>query len=408
MKKQFLLPAFLLLLLSCVELAAQSPTLLYGLSHGPSTGFYLASMDPANGAVVELSSQPVATTVVACYATIDPVNDVYYFSNVDSLVGVNTTTGNIVSRVAFALQPGAYFEMPQYNCRDSLIYGLYSIVVNQTFTLRLATVNPATGAISIISPSSVDSGFVASTRGSLDPSAGIFYFHGISGYKGIDIATGQLIYNCAPVFTSPGTAFEYSLWDCEDSVLFGLVSDPSTGTLTPAVMNMQNGVITNSLSTGITTGGYYMCTAEINPPIDLFHYSDVNGFRTFNMTTGNVIASVPLTFSPVNGTVYFDWIARDNCKCFLSPIGIEETTQYTLKIRSGNPVIQGENIVLEIPEAYSARQVSVIDVHGNIIQLLPINHAQKTIQLSTEMAPGCYFIRVDNLLPLKVIITTAE
>jgi hypothetical protein len=405
MKKQFLLPAFLFALLNCVQLGAQSPTLLYGLSNGPSTGFYLASMDPANGAVVEISSQPVATTVVACYATIDPVNDVYYFSNVDSLIGVNTTNGNIVSRVAFGLQPGAYFEMPQYNCRDSLIYGLYSIAVGQTGTLRLATVNPATGAISIISPSSVDSGFVASTRGSLDPSAGIFYFHGISGYKGIDISTGQLIYNCNPVFTGPGTAFEYSLWDCEDSLLFGLVSDPSTGTLIPAVMNMQNGVITNSTSTGITTGGYYMCTAEINPPVDLFHYSDVNGFRTFNMTTGNVIASVPLTFSPVNGTLYFDWIARDNCKCFLSPVGANETQAVAPITLVQNPVISGQTAFLQTGPRNEAGVLQIFDALGLLIGQQNYQAGASFVEINTSiLTSGYYFIRTEKSAAIALLV----
>ncbi|MGL5891159.1 MAG: hypothetical protein ACRC3B_14820, partial [Bacteroidia bacterium] len=136
---------FFCILLS-LALPAQSPTLLYGLSSGGIVGgFYLASLDPATGLVTEISPQPLAQSVYACYTTIDPVNDIYYFFVPDTLVGVSTSTGLIVSRAAYA--PNTYFHMPQYNCRDSLIYGLYSSL---TDTLKLATINPQTGSINII------------------------------------------------------------------------------------------------------------------------------------------------------------------------------------------------------------------------------------------------------------------
>jgi hypothetical protein len=406
MKKQLWFPILLLLLLYGSPVIAQSPTVLYGLSQSPGNGFYLASLDPSTGFVNEISTTPIASTVVACYATLDPVNDIYYFFAPDSLIGVNTNTGAVVSRTAAVLPAGFYFEMPLYNCRDSAIYGIYRDAVSSTSVMLLAKMNPLTGAISIISPSTLDSGFVASTKGSIDPDAGIYYFEGISGFKGVSLQTGQIVYNSAASFTGPGQYFTLSAWDCNDSVMFGM--SQAQGVLYPATMNIQTGAVTNLTAQGVPTSGYYMCTAEINSTLGLFHYSDVNGFTTLNMTTGNVIASVPLTFSPVNGTLYFDWIARDNCKCFLSPVGLDEMQPQTLVLRSENPVAQGGNISIELPPANTIRQLSVIDIHGNIIQLLPVNHTQTSIRFSATMAPGCYFIKGDNSLPIKLIITTAE
>ncbi|MCU0434167.1 MAG: T9SS type A sorting domain-containing protein [Bacteroidia bacterium] len=383
--------AVLFLMLTVQHLCAQSPTQLYGLSSGGTVGgFYLATLNPATGLVTEISPQPIAQAAYACYATIDPVNNIYYFSIPDSLVGVSISTGLVVNKVAYA--PNTYFEMPQYNCRDSLIYGLYSSL---TDTLKLATIDPQTGNVNVISPVSVDIGFVASTRGSLDPSGGIYYFHGVGSYKGLSLSTGQIVYSCNPVFSGPGLGFELSLWDCEDSALFGLTSDPVSGALIPAVMDMQTGAVTSITTTGVPTTGYYMCTAEINPPVDLFHYSDVNGFRTFNMTTGNLLASVPLTFSPTTGTQYFDWIARDNCKCFLSPIGIEETVNQLAVSISPNPAVSGDYLSITLNRPASEGRLVVFDALGRMISSEQIIGSEQTIRLSTAgLAPGMYSLQL--------------
>ncbi|MGL5889949.1 MAG: T9SS type A sorting domain-containing protein [Bacteroidia bacterium] len=387
---------FFCILLS-FALPAQSPTLLYGLSSGGIVGgFYLASLDPATGLVTEISPQPLAQSVYACYATIDPVNDIYYFFVPDTLIGVSTSTGLIVSRAAYA--PNTYFQMPQYNCRDSLIYGLYSSL---TDTNKLATINPQTGNISIISPLSLDLGFINSTRGSLDPSAGIYYFHGVSSYKGVSLSTGQIVYSCT---TNPPNLFEMSLWDCEDSALFGFMIDPVTGALIPSVMDMQTGALTNITTTSVPSTGYYMCTAEINSAVDLFHYSDVAGFRTFNMTSGSLIASVPLTFSQVTGTRYFDWIARDNCKCFLAPIGIEESSTQQFQLLP-NPAEAGTQLTMSFGATQKDRLLQIFNMQGQLISQQEVSAGSTFSLISTaNLFPGCYYASMDGGSPAKFIV----
>jgi hypothetical protein len=398
----------LILLCAAGVIHAQSPGILYGLAQSPVNGFYLASLDPATGIVNEISTTPITGTVASCYATIDPVNDVYYFCKSDSLIGVSTNTGQVVSRVRYNLPPNYYFEMPHYNCRDSLIYGLYRNGMVNQLSMKLATIDPQNGNITIISPSSIDSGIVATTKGSLDPDAGMYFFQGINGYKGVDITTGLTVTSCIPSYTGPGNYFVLSLWDCEDSTMYGLSMDVNAGLLYPAILNIQTGVVTNTTQSGIPTQAVYMCESEINSSFGLFHYNDFNGYITVNSTTGNVLSNVPLTYSPTNGSQYFILVARDNCKCFLSPIGINEILPQTLMLRSENPVMQGGNVVIEIPAANNSRQISVTDIHGKVIQSLLLNNTQTRIEFSVEMVPGCYFIRTNNSLPVKLIVTTAD
>ncbi len=384
MKKLF--TVFALLLGSI--LYSQTITTLYGLSYGQnSNGFFLASLDPQTGQVTEISPSPIASLVVACYATIDPVNDIYYFSKPDSLVGVDINTGQIVSQVQINVPASSYFEMPQYNCRDSLIYGIY----RTPSTMQLASVDPLTGVITIISPVSIDAGFVASTKGSINPDAGVYYFNGILGFHSVSLATGLVLSTVNPTFTGPGTYFELSLWDCEDSVMYGMNRDVNSSLMYPAVMNLQTGAVTNISSQGITTQGFYMCTAEINSPVNLFHYSDVSGFKTINTTTGNVLGSVPLTFSPVNNTQYLDLIARDNCKCALSSVGVAETSaQVDLSI-SPNPIQSGGNFLITVNKSVNQLNTEVFDISGRKVAAAVTQHSDQTLDVTTkDLAPGTY------------------
>ncbi|MGL5889948.1 MAG: T9SS type A sorting domain-containing protein [Bacteroidia bacterium] len=373
---------------------AQTTTTLYGLSYGQnSNGFFLASLDPQTGLVTEISPSPIASVVVACYATIDPVNNIYYFSKPDSLVGVNISTGQIVSQVQCNLPANYYFEMPQYNCRDSLLYGMY----RTSGSMQLATIDPLTGIITVISPSSIDPGFVASTKGSLDPDAGVYLFHGILGFHSVSLATGLVLSTVNPTFTGPGTYFELSLWDCEDSVMYGMNRDVATSMLYPATMNLQTGAVTNITSQGISTQGFFMCTAEINSPVDLFHYSDVSGFKTINMTSGNVLGSVPFIFSPVNNVQYLDLIARDNCKCALTPIGIEEArTSVQLEV-SPNPVQGGADLYVKLDSPVREIQTEVFDIGGRLVTAAVVQTSDQSLAVSTSnLAPGTYMLRLIN------------
>lgn len=376
-------------------LCAQTITTLYGLSYGQnSNGLFLASLDPATGLVTEISPAPIASTVVSCYSTIDPVNNIYYFSKPDSLVGVNISTGQIVSQVQTNLPATSYFELPHYNCRDSLIYGLY----RTPSTLQLATVNPLTGVISIISPVSIDSGIVGSTKGSLDPAAGVYFFQGIQGFHSVSLATGLVLSTVNPVFSGPGNYFVLSLWDCADSLIYGLNRDANANLMYPATMSMQTGAVTNITTQGIPTQGVYMCTAELNSLLNLFHYSDMSGFKTVNTSTGNMIGSAALTFSSVNNTQYFDLIARDNCKCYLPTLtGINEVNEPSEITIQTNPVQRGTDLLVKLNfPAYEAN-TEVIDLRGRQVMAAVSQNAEQVLAINTSaLAPGTYIVRITD------------
>jgi Secretion system C-terminal sorting domain len=382
---------------------AQTPTTLYGLSYGlNSNGFFLASLDPQTGLVTEISPSPIASVVVACYATIDPVNNIYYFSKPDSLVGVDISTGQIVSQVLINVPASSYFEMPQYNCRDSLIYGIY----RTPSTMQLASLDPLTGVITIISPTSIDIGFVASTKGSLNPDAGVYYFHGILGFHSVSLSTGLVLSTVNPTFTGPGTYFELSLWDCEDSVMYGMNRDVPTSLMYPATINLQTGAVTNTTSQGIVTQGFFMCTAEINSPLSLFHYSDVSGFKTINVSTGSVLGSVPLTFDTLNSTLYLDLIARDNCKCVLSNpnIGISEISPEQFRLYP-NPMDAGTSLTMSFSAVQEDRVLHVFNMQGKLIIQQEVGAGTVFSLISTEnLSPGCYYACMEGGSPSKFIV----
>jgi hypothetical protein len=166
-----------------------------------------ASIDPQTGSYTLIGNANLDNVYTLAGNSIDPHQMIYYYSEVDTLVGVDLYTGAIFSQAAIQLPPNAFFENFTYSCADSSIYGLarqnyyvqvYDSVLMQyidmldSSTIRLSKIHPITGVVTYISPAGIGLGPTLNGSCFIDPTTMTYYFSTGSNLVGVSLLTGLI------------------------------------------------------------------------------------------------------------------------------------------------------------------------------------------------------------------------
>jgi hypothetical protein len=135
---------------------------------------------------------------------------VYYYSAVDTLIGIDLYNGTLYSAVPIQLTPHGIFENIAYSCVDTSIYGLtrqnytsivfdsllmdYTEVVDSV-TFRLSKIDPNTGIVTFISPFNIQSGGNLTGGAYIDPNSMTYYFNHGNKIIGVSLLTGLITTN---------------------------------------------------------------------------------------------------------------------------------------------------------------------------------------------------------------------
>ncbi|MCX8485896.1 MAG: hypothetical protein ORN53_01720 [Crocinitomicaceae bacterium] len=159
------------------ELSAQIDNTMYGLYRilNP-TSVQLASIDPLTGIIMPIgAANTLSTTINSTGAALNPYNFSYTYQDEDSWLSVDLQNGAVLNDVTVTLpNTSGDFNNFRFNTADTNMYGLYSQVVYDPLTgiitgdMRLATCDLTTGAVSIISPTSVAQSYTM-TGSAIDP-----------------------------------------------------------------------------------------------------------------------------------------------------------------------------------------------------------------------------------------------
>ncbi len=173
----------------------------------------------------------------------------------------------------------------------------------------LATVNPTTGVVTNVSPSSL-SPIVNLTGAALDPYNNHYHFIGYNEIKTINLTTG--LQTNSAVISNPIAAsyFDNFRFNHSDSTLYGLarryiydsVTMTGYGEVFLATINTTTGVITQ-ISTNSVGQGYALAGSAIDPYQKVFYYSTGANLVGLDMYNGSIYSNVPIQLPPDN---YFD------------------------------------------------------------------------------------------------------
>ena len=208
-----------------------SDSTLYGLARRNTydsitmTNFgelYLATINTVSGEITQISDTSVGQGYALSGSAIDPYQMVYYYSTGSNFIGLDMYTGHIYSNVTMTLGFGRMFDNFTYSCADTAIYGLirqnyydtaydpfdssfYWLEVDST-AIFLGKINPNTGIVTTISPTSLASGgYTLNAGATIDPGAMVYYYNNGAELVGVSLITGLITSH--PILTNTNGQF---------------------------------------------------------------------------------------------------------------------------------------------------------------------------------------------------------
>lgn len=371
---------FIAFMLAVPWLAAQGGR-PYAIWEDQSAGFYrYVRLDASTGGKTNVSVIPgIVGFMNGNMTAYDPVSNYYHFaamtvSSQTAFFTLDATTGAIVhSPVMTHTVVGI-----EYNPSDSLLYGLR---VN-TGSYDIVTINPATGADTMVISAGSFGGYVAGTF-CLNTQLGYYSFVTLTGstYVLRTYDLNSLTQAAAVVFPDNVTGLRYS---CYNDGVYGLWDD--NGTVKLEKIDQLTGVHTTiGIPAGVTPG-FVVESQSV----------DANGNYTFRgFDAGNNFALFTLDLS--NASVIASANTNDNAVGFEEKSLCSATTQVFEKtaerLQDIYPVPAREEISILLPAGEV--QLEIVSAEGKIMHAC--NIAQPVFRLRTEdWAPGVYFVRARN------------
>lgn len=188
-----------------------------------SSHIRFGSINTATGVYSLIGSTPYKNIYTLAGNSIDPFQMIYYYSAVDTLVGIDLYTGAPYSEATIQLPPNAIFENIAYSCADTSIYGLtrqnfvsyyydslimdYMYVTDST-TFHLSKIDPNTGVVTFISPYNIQVGGNLTGGAFIDPNSMTYFFsHGLE-IVGVSLSTGLVTSSVPKTYPSNEMAFD--------------------------------------------------------------------------------------------------------------------------------------------------------------------------------------------------------
>lgn len=188
-----------------------------------STQIRFASIDPATGQYAIIGNSSFSNLYTLAGNSIDPYQMVYYYSAVDTLIGIDLYTGAEFSSTPIALPLYGIFENIAYSCIDTSIYGLTrqnyistvydslimdSVDVIDSTTFRLSKIDPNTGIVTFISPNNIGPGGNLTGGAFIDPGTMTYFFSNGNQIVGVSLVTGLIMSNVTKSFATNEIAFD--------------------------------------------------------------------------------------------------------------------------------------------------------------------------------------------------------
>lgn len=380
---------------------AQVPNTLYGLARNNNPAeVFLATIDPITGVITNLDTNSLSTVINLTGAAMDPTTNSYHFIGLNDIKTVDLNTGTLTNS-AVITNPiaNSYFDNFRFNNSDSTLYGLARryIQATQTGEVYLATIDPPSGVITQISPTSVGQGF-ALEGSAIDPYQMVFYYTMLGELIGLDMYTGSIYSNVAVTFTSGGTFFGNFAYSCVDTTLYGLIrtnSPSNTFEVHLGKVNPNTGVVTTISPTSISNGGYSLNAGATIDPTNLIYYYNDGGPNLIGVSliTGLVVAQQPYIHD--NGQ-YFDMM-RIQSNCSKAKNALRPDPSTTSLEEEGLNIERLQVIPNPATASFTLKtmaEISSLEIHNTSGQLLKrLDYQQGQPINIDDLEVGVYFLK---------------
>jgi hypothetical protein len=232
-----------------------------------STQIRFASINPQSGQYTIIGNSSFGNLYTLAGNSIDPYQMIYYYSAVDTLIGIDLYTGAEYSAVPIQLPYNAIFENIAYSCIDTSIYGLtrqtyissvydsllmfYIDVIDST-TFRLSKIDPNTGVVTFISPNNIGVGGNLTGGAFIDPNTMTYFFNNGNQIVGVSLVTGLITSTVLKSYATNAIAFDMmrSTQNCLGAAKIRL--NNTTGINETAYLKQDGIIFPNPAQTEIT------------------------------------------------------------------------------------------------------------------------------------------------------------
>jgi hypothetical protein len=393
---------------------------IYGVLRTPGQGMNTAAgtirlgkLDVGNGALTSVSPSSLASVISATGAALDPTTQTYFFQTQTDFVAVNMLDGLPSAQNAMSnpIAP-SYFDNYRFNTSDSTIYGLArrstSTGIGQVNgELYLASINPATGVITQISPQSV--GQMYAVQGcAINPHEMVYYYSNQGNIIGLDIYNGQVYSNQTITFPEGGLYFDNYTYNCADTTIYGLIRTSSTIPNVPYLgkIDPQTGVVTRVSQQPLPYNSYTINgSSTIDPDNGVYYFSALlpqGGYAVagVSVTTGLVVFEQLITpLGALSNSLFFD-LLRHPTDCY-------EATPTRFNPNGGSAgLVNASKSALKVAPNPFEQQFTVSS--DQMIQALTLRDAQGKVVLqqaansnmlevaTASLQSGVYFLEVQT------------
>lgn len=373
----------LLLLLFTPLLFAQNADIV-GVSRTAANGgqVFLASVNPLTGVVTDIASNSYSNVIANFSYTVNPAQDIFYYTTQNSIVGIDITNGSLLSNPLINSSSQLNFQSFIYNEITQEIIGLER-GANNGGEVYLAKIDPITGIVTTISQTSVTSTITFNGGQALDIANQWFHFVSNGRIYTIDVATGNVVYN--PLIDNSSVAyFDNIIYNEFDGHIYGLGRNSNPPEIFLGRINPTNGAVTlisqASIGQSITLAG-----TTIDPFNNIYYYKSGDNFVGVDITSGNVATSVPLDYTQSSGGIFDYYYYANEKKSLLSDNSFEGRVPFKFY---PNPTSDYISI-----EGTGYKKLEILNLSGQVVYEAEFTNTSFDI---SKLPSGIYLLKAYN------------
>lgn len=171
---------------------------LFGFVNDPPDSIVFARYDLAANTFQSLLTMPSNMQfMMGAGSYIDPVNRVYGFENINSIMGIDIDQGTMLYNTPMIDPPGETFGHLSYDCSTGHVLGTSFGAASEGGDGKwVSTVDPLTGVVTHLSNAHTPNALMkpAMTGSCVDQATGVFYWGGVNGtWVGANTTTGSIV-----------------------------------------------------------------------------------------------------------------------------------------------------------------------------------------------------------------------
>lgn len=373
---------------------------LYGISRNSNPNVtHLATVNAVNGIINDISETSYAEGVANFSFTVDPILGVYYFSDIDTFIGLDMNTGELVSQNAIVTTEESIFQNFMYNEMTQEIIGIERGGYDSG--VYLSKIDPTTGIVTPISQVPfADTNTITVAGAAIDLQNQWYHIFSEGRILSVDIETGVVVHSPF-VDTTEYEFFNNLIYNAADRKLYAIGRNNAPAELFFIQIDPITGVVTTispeSIGESLALEG-----SALDPYTGIYYFKRPNNptsLVSIDINTGIELNAIPFDFNQSNGAFFGHFFFGGETAQLLSTTDFSNNAGVTLYPNPTSTSVQiaGKGI----------RRVQAFSTTGQ--QLLDKNYFnQQDVQLDmSSYSNGIYFLKIlesgEKLTTLKLI-----